>query len=453
MDDFVPAFLVTVIGALLALSQASRFARWETVLLMTSFAAHIVAAFAQIWLTMGLYGGGDLFGYAWRGEAIAAVLRSDFVEFAPELLKVLFHQDGILPVEVASVGSTTGAMDAIAGFLSFFTGGSTYTLCLTVAIAAYFGKVALYRAFSESFPEVLHRRLMVAAMLVPSVVFWSSALLKESVAICGMGYLVLGLVRLRRTPGVSLLQMGGGAVVIGLVKGYILLPMALATGAYFYFESLPIVRRSVRPVQLALGAGVAVGGVVLLSHIFPSYSVDNLAEQAAVYQDVGQIVRGASTYAIGDPSQVTLMGQLRFAPIALATSLFRPLLFEANSVQVAVNALETAVVLFVMIRALARRGFGPARALIFRSPMLVLSLVFTLTFGIAVGLTTTNLGALSRYRMPLVPFLWTLVLILDARHHAPEAVARVTHAKPKLQKRLPGGPLVTDADDLLRRAD
>jgi hypothetical protein len=453
MDDLVPAFLVTVIGALLALFQASRFARWETTLLMTSFVAHIVAAFAQIWLTMGLYGGGDLFGYAWRGEAIAAVLRSDFVEFAPELLKVLFHQDGMLPVEVVGVGSTTGAMDAIAGFLSFFTGGSTYTLCLTVAIAAYFGKVALYRAFSESFPEVLHRRLMFAAMLVPSVVFWSSALLKESVAIFGMGYLVLGLVRLRTTPGVSLLQMGGGAVVIGVIKSYILLPMALASGSYFYFESLPIVRRSVRPVQLVLGAGIALGGVVLLSRIFPAYAFDNLAEQAATYQDVGQIVRGDSTYAIGDPSQVTMTGQLMFAPFALATSLFRPLLFESNSVQVAVNALETAVILFVTIRAFARRGFGRAWALIFRSPMLVLSLVFTVTFGIAVGLTTTNLGALSRYRMPLVPFFWALMLVVDARHNAFEAVGRVMQAKPKVQKRFPRGPLVTDADELLRRGD
>jgi len=34
------------------------------------------------------------------------------------------------------------------------------------------------------------------------------------------------------------------------------------------------------------------------------------------------------------------------------------------------------------------------------------------TFSVAVGLATTNLGTLSRYRMPMMPFYVTFILLL-----------------------------------------
>lgn len=418
MDDLVPAFFVTLVGALLAVLQASRFARWESTVLIAAFAAHVFSAFVQIWFTKGLYGGGDLFGYTWSGETIAAVLRADFPRFGPEVLRLLFHQVAVLPVEGFGGGSSTGAMQALAGFLTYFTSGSTYTLCLIVAVAAHFGTVALYQAFSASFPEMLHPRLAFASMLVPSLVFWSSALLKEAVAMAGLGYLMLGMVRFKQKFSLlAAAQFAFGGLVIALIKAYILFPVVLAAGAWFYLESGNGKSRVVQPAHLLFGMAVAASGVIVLGRLFPEYALDNLAEQAASHQEAGMLVRGASTYSIGDPTQTTLTGQLAFAPLALITSLFRPFLFESTNVQIGVNALETTAILFLSFRALLRRGLAGTWALLSRSPMLVFCTLFTLSFGVAVGLTTTNLGALSRYRMPLVPFLWALVLVLDAKNY------------------------------------
>jgi hypothetical protein len=433
MDDLVPAFFVMLVGTLLAVLQASRFARWESTLLLSSFAAHLVSVFVQIRLTLSLYGGGDMFGYAWRGEGVAAVLRADFARFGPEVIKILFHGMGVVPVEVVSPGSTTGAMDALAGLLSFITGGSIYTLCAIVTVGAYFGQVALYRAFAKSFPESVHSRLFWASMLIPSVVFWSSGFLKEAVIMVGLGYFVLGLTGIRVTPGRSLLQLFAGALIIGLFKGYVLPPLVLASSAWFYVSSATGARWRLRPVHLVLGAVVAIGGIVVLGRIFPEYALDNLAEQAANSQEIGQNVRGASSYSIGDPTQTSLSGQLMFTPIALATSLYRPALFDVTSAQVAINALETSAILLLTIFALVRRGPLKIWTVLLESPMLVFCLVFIVTFGIPVGLTTTNLGALSRYRMPLVPFLWSLALVLGSKHYA---------SSPAFLPRRPKSPLV-----------
>jgi hypothetical protein len=52
---------------------------------------------------------------------------------------------------------------------------------------------------------------------------------------------------------------------------------------------------------------------------------------------------------------------------------------------------------------------------LFRSPFLVSSVVFILVFGVGVGLATRNLGSLSRYRMPMMPFYATTLLVLRRR--------------------------------------
>lgn len=414
MTELAPALMVVIVGLTLAAVQASRFSREESPLMMLGFAAHVALACVQVSLTRALYGWGDLFGYTFTGEGLARLLRVDFWQFAPELLKALFHQMPNLPFDIPAVGSSTGSMVVIATFLAYLTGGSFYTVGLAVAVFGYLGKIALYRAFKASLPVDLHRRLLIAITLIPSSIFWSSAMLKEAVAISGLGYLVWGLVRFRSTGSpVGLLQIVIGGTWVALVKAYILFPIMLATGVWMYALSTGGKGRLLRPVPLGAAALVGLGGVALLGKLFPQFAVDNLGEWAAYYQDVGQKVSGGSTYAFGDPTQSGLLGQLAFAPLALVTSLFRPFLFEARSAQVAVNALETAVLLAWWIRVFTRAGLKEVLKAIFRYPLLLFSLTFTLTFAVAVGLTTTNLGTLSRYRMPLVPFFWALLLVVD----------------------------------------
>jgi hypothetical protein len=240
-------------------------------------------------------------------------------------------------------------------------------------------------------------------------------MLKEAIAIAGLGYLVWGMTRLRsRLSFVPLFQVIVGATIVAMVKAYILFPVAIAAGAWLYAYSTEGGQRLFRPVPLAAGVLLALGGVTLLGRIFPQFAVDSLGEWAAYYQDIGTVDTGGSTYSFGDPSQATLSGQLAFAPLALVTSLFRPFIFEARSAQVAVNGLETAVLLVLWVRVFAKAGARRVVATIFRYPLLVFSLTFSISFGVAVGLTTTNLGTLSRYRMPLVPFFWALVLVIDA---------------------------------------
>jgi hypothetical protein len=423
MLDSFSAFLIAIFGAVALALVASRYKPEHVRLLFASLTAHVAAGAAQVVITRHLYGYGDILGYARKGEELAAALRVDFQSVAFELLRVLFQQQANLPISVAGMGSSTGSMTAIAAFIAFFTGGSVYTCCILLGVASFFGKLAAYEVFRLNFPERVHRRLLIATLLVPSVVFWSSGLLKESVAMVGLGPVMLGVHRfLDRRLLSGFILMAFGAVTIGLVKAYILFAFVLAAGAWLYAAlawdgRIP----RLRPIHLGVGLGVATIGLASLSKLFPQYALDALAEQAAFQQEMGQKISGGSSYAlISDASEAGIGVQLAFAPLALLTSLYRPLIIEASNPQILVNALETTALLVGTIAVLWRVPLRSIWGAIVSSPVAIFSVTFVTMFGIAVGLATSNLGTLSRYRMPLVPFFAALlVILLDAKKTAP----------------------------------
>jgi hypothetical protein len=417
MQDYFPAIVITLLGAGALLFLASRYSRREAFLLGASYLAHVISGVLQVVITLRLYGGGDIFGYARMGEEVAAAVRLDFQSVGWELLRLLFQQQAALPVAVNGVGSSTGSMVAFSAIISFLTGGGLYTGCVTLAVAAFYGKLALYETFRRSCVERVRAQLLLSALLVPSVVFWSSGLLKESVAMVGLGPMLLGGHRLfakRTASGVLLVLLGG--VIVGLVKPYILFAFTLAGGAWLY-STLAWDGRipKLRPVHLLAGLALAVLGVAVLSRLFPRYALDTFVEQAAYHQEVGQRVRGGSTYELVADSDANVSVQLAYAPLALLTSLYRPLVFEASNAQILFNAFETSVFLVLSGLVLWRSSMRSLWRALLETPIAIFSLTFVVTFGVAVGLTTTNLGTLSRYRMPLVPFFAALlVILLDA---------------------------------------
>src|SRR5262249_27963419 len=123
---------------------------------------------------------------------------------------------------------------------------------------------------------------------------------------------------------------------------------------------------------------------------------------------------GGSVIEMGDPEERTLAGQLAFAPAALVAAFFRPFIFEVKNPLMLLPALETTALLVVFVRTLWVSTWGKTWRLVWSSPILMFCTVFSLLSGVAVGLSTVNLGALSRYRLPLMPFYVALVVITSS---------------------------------------
>ena len=417
-------FLGVLAAVALALASGNRsFSNRERLGLWLALGAHSVAAIAQVEIVTRVYGGGDILAYHRQGVMLADLLRTDPAETSWLMLQKLFHRESV-PLPVPMGGESTGAMTAFVGFCMVPVNDSLYAGCMLFAGLAFLGKVAAYWVLKQEFAPAHWRRLRVGVLWIPSVVFWSSGMLKESLAITGISIVLTGgflLARKRRlASGLAWLLLG--TLATGIVKPYLLVPLAIAAAAWVYFDGArPHEERRHRRLRLnvsLLALAMGIGCILLVGKAFPKLSPENVAVEAFRMQQLVEVTEGHSDYTIGTPAEGSLRQQVAMMPLALATALFRPLPTEANNALLAASAVETLLTTLMLLWLVVSRNPLKTIARVIESPALVFLLVFSLGVGLGVGMGSTNLGTLSRYRMPFIPFYTAALLVLISRKHA-----------------------------------
>jgi hypothetical protein len=441
MNDFLLTVPVIVVSLGVALVVLRQYGPSERPLLWLSLAMHHVVSIAHIVLVDLYYGYGDMFMYARLGRYLAAYMRSDLMSIVPGLLDVLLQrpESAALPVQMAA--GSTGSMQVVGALAMYVFNDSLYAACAGIAAVAFLSKLALYGAAKRHLPDVPERTLVFCCMLVPSAVFWSTVLLKEAIAVIGLfvainawHHFISGERGFRVWPGLA-----AGSATIILTKAYIFPALAAGLAVWYLLHALNARQEKIvfKPWHMVAAAGLVLVAIAGIGLLMPQFALDNLQEDIAREQIVGERVQGGSSYNLiantGGSSQLLL------APVGLFTALFRPLLFESGSALILISALEMTFFVVFTCLALYRGGMRGTFAEVLRRPFLGFCAVFVLLFGTGVGLATTNLGTLMRYRMPLIPFFAMMLLTLLQRSRQSAAVPAAISA-PWPGRRLPSLP-------------
>jgi hypothetical protein len=150
------------------------------------------------------------------------------------------------------------------------------------------------------------------------------------------------------------------------------------------------------------------------SNMFGEYSLEKIEKTSAKTRNyilyVSEIESGSS-YNLG-PIEPGLSGMISKFPKAVNVTLFRPYLWESKKIIVFLNALESLAILLVTIKVLLLIGLRKIVKSIRENYTIQFTIIFSLIFSFFVGISSYNFGALSRYKIPCIPFyLLTLVLI------------------------------------------
>ncbi len=421
-SELLAAVAIVVLGAVFAVMACSGLDPRERGSALISYALFVPSSFMQWALVAFFYSrGADVNEYARNGECIAQVLHHDLTEFAPEVLKLAVHVDARIPCDVIGVGTGTGTTCAAAGVLIYFVGPSVLRMCMVSGWIAWSGQVAFYRVAREVVDPGDLRAALLASFFVPSVLTWGAEFTKESLVFGAFGLVVLCAYRsfhdgrLLYLPGVVL-----GGTAMACIKPYTLVPFVTGLAAFVYAHRAWRGARTIRirPLYLVLAAGLAVGGVIAVGEVFPKYSMGKLNETVTQEREGWQNASGGSDIPgvaadVGGPSQ-----QLKMLPLGLVNALFRPTVLDARNAIALAAALETTLLTLGLLSLLGARGRRFRWSSLLASPPLVFSATFVLVFGAAVGMTTPNLGSLSRYRMPMMPFYVFFVLAVRGRTRA-----------------------------------
>lgn len=415
MLDVLIAISLILVGSV---ALTSRVGKRDRGLFFAALALHVAAAWLMVTLTKGYFGGGDIFGYHLGGTQIAALLDSDFSRWSGSVLRYTLGDEVFLPISANLAPGSTASTFGLVGWVMWLTRlDSIYALAILFSFFALLGQWAVYRVLRSRFPTLPGVAVAACALFVPSTTYWASGPNKEAFTVLGIGLLVAGLDvwdrAQSRLKGVVLLA--GGFVFIGLTKPYVLVPFGASVWAYWYVSAAKRRdgRLQVRPIRFAGAVVLAFVTVAVLGEIFPRFAYEQVAKEFASLQAYGG--HGGSGYWIGDPSARTLVEQLAFAPLGFLFALVRPTVFEIRNAAMAASALETTLCLILLVRVVFRSGFTKPLERVISNPNLAAFGVFVLMFGISIGLSTTNLGTLSRYRAPMMPFYAMLLVALNFR--------------------------------------
>ncbi|RUA28056.1 MAG: hypothetical protein DSY76_04715 [Bacteroidetes bacterium] len=290
--------------------------------------------------------------------------------------------------------------------LNLFSLGSYGVHAIVFSFLAFMGLFWIFRFFYRQTPE---RKWLIflAVFGFPSIVFWSSGILKESLVIFFIGLILnCGSYALRgKKPIIRSIVVLIAFVLLFQTRAIIALILSPMTIAYIWNYIKPH-RRVFLPyfILLFLALSIITESKKITGKDFYGilYEKRMAFEELANQEDSGSAIIGIQFDADG-------LSILKSAPIALINSIFRPAPWEAKNMLMWAASLEN-ILLFVLLILLV----------IYPSPniknknLLWFALLFALANLIVVGLTSPILGAISRYRIiGLLFFLMAYIQLID----------------------------------------
>lgn len=385
----------------------------------------IIGALAVGFIYQFYYDGGDTFNYHTHGSRH---IWEAFMDNSSKGWKLLFN-DGSDYTGVYSYASKISffgdpqsyAVVKIAAIFDLLTFSSYSATAVLFGIVSFIGLWMLFETFYEMNPS-LHKWIAIAILFIPSVIFWGSGLLKDTITISCVGiatYSTYNIFIKQRFFIRSGLLLTLSLYAIYNIKIYIILAFLPAAIVWLFMIHLHRIRPQVLkimayPFVVTLALILAYFTMVKAGEDNAKYSLDTIAKTAQVtaYDIRYWTGRDAgSGYSLG-VLDGTWKSMVTLAPQAINVSLFRPYLWEVNNPLMLLSAIESLVLLIFTLYAILKTNYNFVRAL--SDPTILFCLVFSITFAFAVGVSTFNFGTLTRYKIPLLPFYClALILILN----------------------------------------
>ena len=304
--------------------------------------------------------------------------------------------------------------------LAIITKNSFLISNVILAVITYRGSWKLFQLFYRYYHQIQFQ-IALAILFMPSVLFYGSGILKDSFTFMSSALLTyyfhqLFVVRENKFKNYFYIILHT-LIIIG-IKPYIL--MLLLPGLLIWIVFLRINKISNKSIKIIL-LPVLVAFVFAFTLLFfntlgdamDKFAFNKALETASITQnDLKQDYYEGKSFDIGN-FDGSALSALRLFPNATFAGLFRPFILEADSPLVLLSALENLFLLYLFLRLFFRASIKKIYKVVSSDPILIFCLFFSLFFGFMLGITTSNFGALTRFKIPLLPFMTAGLFIIN----------------------------------------
>jgi hypothetical protein len=290
-------------------------------------------------------------------------------------------------------------------FVRLFSFGNYHVHSLFFNFLTFIGSYSLARLFLV-FSESKWKTYLVV-FLIPSFVFWSAGILKESILIFALGSFTWNVYKI----------INGSHKISTYFWILFLIPILFVMKFYVFVALIPAIlawwisQKTKRTIIIHLFTIVACLLVALgIGTIFPTYNflVIMAAKQGDFINLANFLNVNSSIYM--DYLEPNLWSFIKASPKAFINTLTRPWPTELKGILFYPPLFENLFIIFILFMGWFYRKKVNSQQWKF----IVFCLTFSILLFVIIGLTTPIIGAIVRYKIPAIPFLiFVALLFLD----------------------------------------
>jgi hypothetical protein len=279
----------------------------------------------------------------------------------------------------------------------------------------------LYSVLCQIYPS-LSKLLAIGILFYPSLGIWGSGILKDPLTLCCVGLLFSSTYAIvnGRNYFSSIILISMSIYFCFILKPYILytfVPIMLlwSQGQLSAKLKNPIFKAILTPIILvtfSLGGFYAINSISEGAGKYSLDSVQSVAEGFQSWHTYLAETRDQSGYSLGEV-EFTIAGILKKAPEGFWVTYYRPFIFgDVRNIATLFEAVQTFILLVLTVFVFLRVGIFKTLKIMLFDKNVRMFMLFAIVFGVAVGITSYNFGALSRYKIPSLPFFTASLAII-----------------------------------------
>lgn len=349
---------------------------------------------------------GDTFHYFKDASTLTSFSRENFSAYAEFLF---FNSD--LPSGSLSFQEPRAVfLTKIVSVFIILTASNYWIISLYFSFLSFLSAWVLVKTINRHVSSAL-APAVIAFLLLPSIVFWTSGLIKESLAVAGLYLLTVIFLKIWFNEKIRIFH-----IVLGLLSLWILwnlkyyflaifLPVVCATLFYKFI----MVKRLAPSMgqELILWFAFLSVPLLMISFSHPNFYPERLLNVIVLNNNAFNRLSAPEDLIHYIQLQANPASILQNAPWALLSGLFRPFIWEAGTILQLFLSIENTLIFVFFLTALSKiKNYActPHR-------LLVLALIVYVTLlCIFISFSAPNFGTLSRYRSGYFSFFVFLIL-------------------------------------------
>jgi hypothetical protein len=380
----------------------------------------ILGGFVFAMIYVYYYPGGDTTEYYLGSKELVNIfyenpkLYFEVVFSEREYAKKLLIQNGLKVRYIDS--SEEWFMIRISSPLNLLGFNSYLGMTFFFSILSFFGSLFMSKTMNQILPN--HEKLIFRInFLIPTVLVWGSGVLKDTITLFCFSFIVYLFYRILKNKDIlkNIILSIIPFYVIFIMKAYIIICFLPWIFISLFFV---LINKSQNPVIKFLAVpylGLMVGSTAFFSsssliQSSADYKAENIITKIQGFHSWHQAT-GGSYYNLGEV-EYTEFGLISKFPQAVNVTLFRPYPWESSSSLIFLNSLESFLLLIFVIYIFSKYRLNFFTKLS-KEPFLLGALFFCLFFAFAIGLSSYNFGALSRFKIPITAlFLFLFIFVI-----------------------------------------